>query len=37
MIEANDGGVNVTTDGGVNWTKQDNQPTAQFYRVSVDT
>jgi photosystem II stability/assembly factor-like uncharacterized protein len=36
MIEANDGGVNVTTDGGVNWTKQDNQPTAQFYRVSVD-
>jgi photosystem II stability/assembly factor-like uncharacterized protein len=37
MIEANDGGVNVTTDGGVNWTKQDNQPTAQFYRVSVDS
>ncbi len=37
MIEANDGGVNVTTDGGINWTKQDNQPTAQFYRVSVDT
>lgn len=37
MIEANDGGATVTTDGGVNWTKQDNQPTAQFYRVSVDT
>ncbi|GAC1433875.1 MAG: hypothetical protein NVSMB68_06440 [Thermoanaerobaculia bacterium] len=36
MIEANDGGVNVTTDGGANWTKQDNQPTAQFYRLSVD-
>ncbi len=37
MIEANDGGVNVTTDGGATWTKQDNQPTAQIYRVSVDT
>ena len=37
MIEANDGGVNVTTDGGATWTKEDNQPTAQFYRVSVDT
>ncbi|HEY3056912.1 MAG TPA: glycosyl hydrolase, partial [Thermoanaerobaculia bacterium] len=37
MIEANDGGVNVTTDGGTNWTLQNNQPTAQFYRVSVDT
>jgi photosystem II stability/assembly factor-like uncharacterized protein len=36
MIEANDGGVNVTTDGGVSWTSQDNQPTAQFYRVSTD-
>lgn len=37
MIEANDGGVNVTIDGGATWTKQDNQPTAQIYRVSVDT
>ncbi len=36
MIEANDGGVNVTTDGGTTWSSQDNQPTAQFYRVSTD-
>lgn len=36
MIEANDGGVNVSYDGGQNWTAQDNQPTAQMYRVSVD-
>ena len=36
MIEANDGGVNVSTDGGASWTRQDNQPTAQFYRVSAD-
>jgi photosystem II stability/assembly factor-like uncharacterized protein len=36
MIEANDGGVNVSYDGGKTWTAQDNQPTAQFYRVSTD-
>ena len=36
MIEANDGGANVSTDGGTSWTRQDNQPTGQFYRVSVD-
>ncbi|MES1240030.1 MAG: glycosyl hydrolase [Acidobacteriota bacterium] len=36
MIEANDGGVNVSTDGGRSWTRQDNQPTAQIYRVSTD-
>lgn len=37
MIEANDGGANVSTDGGANWTGQDNQPTAQIYRVTTDT
>ncbi|MDP9191032.1 MAG: glycosyl hydrolase [Acidobacteriota bacterium] len=36
MVEANDGGANVTTDGGRTWTAQDNQPTAQFYRVTTD-
>ncbi|MEK7330432.1 MAG: glycosyl hydrolase, partial [Candidatus Eisenbacteria bacterium] len=36
MIEANDGGVNVTFDGGLSWTRQDNQPTAQFYHVITD-
>ncbi|MGH9459183.1 MAG: WD40/YVTN/BNR-like repeat-containing protein [Thermoanaerobaculia bacterium] len=36
MIEGNDGGVNVSFDGGENWTAQDNQPTAQFYRISTD-
>ncbi|MFM8393327.1 MAG: WD40/YVTN/BNR-like repeat-containing protein, partial [Acidobacteriota bacterium] len=35
MINANDGGANVTTDGGRNWSEQD-QPTAQFYRVALD-
>ena len=36
MIEGNDGGVNVTFDGGLSWTRQDNQPTAQFYHVVAD-
>ena len=35
MIESNDGGANVSFNGGRTWTEQD-QPTAQFYRVAVD-
>jgi photosystem II stability/assembly factor-like uncharacterized protein len=37
MINANDGGANVTFDGGDTWSRQDNQPTAQFYHVTTDT
>ena len=36
MVQANDGGANVSFDGGDNWTVQSNQPTAQMYRVSTD-
>ncbi len=36
MINANDGGTNVTYNGGISWTNQDNQPTAQFYHVITD-
>lgn len=36
MIESNDGGANVSTNGGKTWTTQDQQPTAQFYRVALD-
>jgi photosystem II stability/assembly factor-like uncharacterized protein len=36
MINANDGGVSVTVDGGRSWSTQDNQPTAQLYHVVVD-
>ncbi len=36
MISANDGGANVSFDGGRSWTRQDGQPTAQFYHVTVD-
>ena len=35
MIESNDGGANVSYNGGRSWTEQD-QPTAQFYRVALD-
>ncbi len=36
MINANDGGANVSINGGKDWSRQDNQPTAQFYRVNAD-
>ncbi len=36
MINSNDGGANVTMNGGKTWTAQDNQPTAQFYHVTTD-
>ncbi|MFT3845495.1 MAG: hypothetical protein QM725_10610 [Lacibacter sp.] len=36
MIVADDGGAQVSFDGGTNWSTYMNQPTAQFYRVSTD-
>jgi len=36
MIVSNDGGVTLSLDGGKNWTREDNQPTAQFYHVAID-
>ncbi|MFZ9239518.1 MAG: WD40/YVTN/BNR-like repeat-containing protein [Chitinophagaceae bacterium] len=36
MIISNDGGAAVTFNGGNVWTSQNNQPTAQFYRINVD-
>src|SRR5207253_1708537 len=36
MIVSNDGGVTVSLDGGKTWTREDNQPTAQFYHVITD-
>jgi photosystem II stability/assembly factor-like uncharacterized protein len=35
MIESNDGGANVSFNGGKSWSEQD-QATAQFYRVALD-
>jgi len=36
IASANDGGATISTDGGASWTSQDNQPTAQLYRVALD-
>ena len=36
MVIADDGGAQVSNDGGENWTTYFNQPTAQFYRVTTD-
>ncbi|HEY4113729.1 MAG TPA: hypothetical protein VGM17_06655 [Rhizomicrobium sp.] len=36
IMDASDGGASISFDGGKNWTTEDNQPTAQFYHVSVD-
>ncbi|NIP82610.1 MAG: hypothetical protein GWN79_23145, partial [Actinobacteria bacterium] len=35
-IQSNDGGANVTLDGGETWSTQHNQPTAELYQVDVD-
>ncbi len=36
IANVSDGGASISTDGGKNWTLQNNQPTAQFYHVAVD-
>ena len=36
MIVADDGGAQITFDGGENWSTYLNQPTSQVYRLSTD-
>ncbi|MEM9684518.1 MAG: glycosyl hydrolase, partial [Pseudomonadota bacterium] len=36
MIIADDGGAQVSTDGGASWSTYYNQPTMQFYRIATD-
>lgn len=36
MIIGDDGGAQITYDGGDTWSTYNNQPTAQFYRVTTD-
>jgi photosystem II stability/assembly factor-like uncharacterized protein len=36
MIQANDGGANVSFDGGRTWSSQMNQPTSEIYGVWMD-
>jgi photosystem II stability/assembly factor-like uncharacterized protein len=35
-IQVNDGGASITRDGGATWSTLLNQPTGEFYMVSVD-
>jgi photosystem II stability/assembly factor-like uncharacterized protein len=36
LVQANDGGANVSLDGGRTWSMQMNQPTAELYGVRLD-
>jgi len=36
MIDGNDGGLNITKDGGDSWRFVGNLPVAQFYHINVD-
>jgi len=36
FIQSNDGGANITFNGGETWSTQYNQPTGEFYTVTAD-
>jgi photosystem II stability/assembly factor-like uncharacterized protein len=36
LVLGDDGGASVSFDAGKSWSRQDNQPTAEMYRVAVD-
>ncbi|TDS15096.1 hypothetical protein DFQ03_1732 [Maribacter caenipelagi] len=36
LIQCNDGGANISHNGGKTWSSQFNQPTAEIYQVAVD-
>ncbi|MEK6155563.1 hypothetical protein WIW50_20055 [Flavobacteriaceae bacterium 3-367] len=36
MIDGNDGGMNITKDGGKSWRFIGNLPVAQFYHINID-
>ena len=36
MVQANDGGANVTYNGGRTWSTQMNQPTAALFGLAID-
>lgn len=36
FIQSNDGGANITFNGGKSWSTQENQATAELYQVEVD-
>ena len=37
MLEGDDGGATVSVDGGKTWSTENNQPTGQFYHISLDS
>jgi len=36
LVQCNDGGANISHNGGKTWSTQYNQPTAEIYQVAVD-
>ena len=36
LINGNDGGINISYDGGSHWRMSDNLPVGQFYHIAVD-
>jgi photosystem II stability/assembly factor-like uncharacterized protein len=36
IVEGNDGGINISTDGGVTWSKVADLPVTQFYEIGLD-
>lgn len=36
MVQSNDGGANVSHNGGKTWSSQFNQPTSEIYQIEVD-
>jgi photosystem II stability/assembly factor-like uncharacterized protein len=36
VIDGNDGGINISQDGGITWDKVDQLPVTQFYEISID-
>ncbi|MBN4065876.1 hypothetical protein JYT51_00920 [Candidatus Amoebophilus asiaticus] len=36
LIDGNDGGLNISRDGGSNWRFIENIPVAQFYHINID-
>jgi photosystem II stability/assembly factor-like uncharacterized protein len=36
IVEGNDGGINISADGGVTWSKVADLPVTQFYEIGLD-
>jgi photosystem II stability/assembly factor-like uncharacterized protein len=37
LLEGDDGGATVSTDGGKTWSVETNQPTGQYYHIALDS